>query len=52
MPTTVCLNMIVKNEAHFIRRCFDSVRSFVDRWAIVDTGSTDGAYTLCVRAIP
>jgi len=39
---TVCLCMIVKNEAPVIRRCLDSVRSIVDRWVIVDTGSTDG----------
>ncbi len=40
--TLICLNMIVKNEAHVIRRCLDSVRSSVDYWVIVDTGSTDG----------
>ena len=40
--TTICLSMIVKNEAHVIRRCLDSVRPFVDSWVIVDTGSTDG----------
>ncbi len=42
MANSICLNMIVKNEAEVIRRCFDSVRPFIDRWAIVDTGSTDG----------
>ncbi len=42
MPQTLCLNMIVKNESHVIRRCLDSVRPFVDTWVIVDTGSTDG----------
>jgi glycosyltransferase involved in cell wall biosynthesis len=39
---TVCLSMIVKNEARVIRRCLDSVRPVIDRWVIVDTGSTDG----------
>ncbi len=39
---TICLNMIVKNEAEVIRRCLDSVRPIIDRWVIVDTGSTDG----------
>ncbi|MET8801868.1 glycosyltransferase [Streptomyces sp. NPDC004546] len=39
---TVCLNMIVKNEAHVIRRCLESVRSLIDTWVVVDTGSTDG----------
>ena len=38
----LCLNMIVKNEAPVIRRCIDSVRPIIDRWVIVDTGSTDG----------
>ncbi|GAA3136130.1 glycosyltransferase [Streptomyces echinatus] len=39
---TVCLNMIVKDEAHVIRRCLESVRPLVDTWVILDTGSTDG----------
>lgn len=39
---TICLSMIVKNEAHVIRRCLDSVRPIIDHWIIVDTGSTDG----------
>lgn len=39
---TICLNMIVKDEAPVIRRCLDSVRLLVDYWVIVDTGSTDG----------
>ncbi|MCZ0989252.1 tetratricopeptide repeat-containing glycosyltransferase [Streptomyces diastatochromogenes] len=39
---TVCLNMIVKNEAHVIRRCLESVRPLIDTWVILDTGSTDG----------
>lgn len=45
MPT-VCLNMIVKNEAHVIQRCLRSVLPFIDRWVIVDTGSTDGTQDL------
>ena len=43
---TVCLNMIVKNEAHVIKRCLDSVRPLIDHWVIVDTGSTDGTQRL------
>ncbi len=39
---TVCLSMIVKNEAPVIRRCMESVRPIIDYWIIVDTGSTDG----------
>ena len=38
----ICLNMIVKNEEHVIERCLRSVRPYIDSWAIVDTGSTDG----------
>lgn len=34
--------MIVKDEAHGIARTLRSARPFVDRWWIVDTGSTDG----------
>ena len=41
MSTSLCLNMIVKNEAHVIRRCLDSVRPHISHWVIVDTGSTD-----------
>lgn len=38
---TICLNMIVKDEAHVIERCLASARPLIDRWCIVDTGSTD-----------
>ena len=39
--TTVCLNMIVKNESNVIERMFDSVIGFIDTYCICDTGSTD-----------
>ncbi len=42
MRSSICLNMIVKNEAHVIERCLASVKPFIDHWLIVDTGSTDG----------
>lgn len=41
MSRSVCLSMIVKNEAHVIERCLRSVRPFIDHWVVVDTGSTD-----------
>lgn len=42
MGTTICLNMIVKDESDVIERCLESVKPFIDKWVIVDTGSTDG----------
>jgi glycosyltransferase involved in cell wall biosynthesis len=35
------LVMILKDEEHTIRRTLASVRPFVDRWLVLDTGSTD-----------
>ena len=52
---TLCLNMIVKDEAHIIRRCLDSVKGIIDYWVIVDTGSTDGTQKIIrthMRDIP
>jgi glycosyltransferase involved in cell wall biosynthesis len=42
MKKTICLNMIVKDESHVIERCLESVKSIIDYWVIVDTGSQDG----------
>jgi glycosyltransferase involved in cell wall biosynthesis len=38
----LCLNMIVRNEAHIIGHTLDSVARFISSWVIVDTGSDDG----------
>ena len=40
--TTICLNMIVKNELKVLPRLFDSLIDYIDSYLIVDTGSTDG----------
>jgi glycosyltransferase involved in cell wall biosynthesis len=48
---TICLNMIVKNEAPVIRRCVESVRPLIDSWVVVDTGSTDGTQELIRDAL-
>lgn len=48
--STVCLNMIVKNEAKVIARCLESVKPIVDSWVVVDTGSTDGTQDI-VRSV-
>ena len=41
---TICLNMIVKNEAHIIKETFDNILQYIplSYWVISDTGSTDG----------
>ena len=39
--TSICLNMIVRNEAKVICRALDSVMELIDYWVICDTGSTD-----------
>lgn len=38
---TLALCMIVKNEAHILERCLQSVQELVDQVIVVDTGSTD-----------
>lgn len=39
---TICLCMIVRDEAHVIERALASARPWIDAWVICDTGSTDG----------
>ena len=41
LTPTLCLNMIVKNEAKIIERILTSVVSLIDTYCICDTGSTD-----------
>jgi len=52
---TICLSMIVRNEAAVIRRCLASVLPIIDYWVIVDTGSTDGTQDIvrdCLNNVP
>lgn len=48
---TICLTMIVKNEAAVIERCLAAVRDHIDYWVIVDTGSTDDTKALVLDAL-
>lgn len=40
--STICLNMIVKNETPVLGRLLQSVKDVIDYYVIIDTGSTDG----------
>ncbi|WP_122442612.1 glycosyltransferase [Mycobacterium attenuatum] len=42
----ICLNMIVRNEAHIVAEALDSVAPYISSWVIVDTGSDDGTQAL------
>jgi hypothetical protein len=35
------LVMIVKNSGEVLRKCLQSVKPYIDRWTILDTGSSD-----------
>jgi len=51
MEKTICLNMIVKDERDVIERCLLSVKSIIDYWVIVDTGSSDDTKSLVFKAL-
>jgi len=46
----IAATLIVRDEARCIRRCLDSVRPWVDRMVVVDTGSTDDTVALASAA--
>ena len=37
--STICLNMIVRNEAHIVQEVLDATAPYISSWVIVDTGS-------------
>ena len=45
----ICLNMIVRNEAHIVHEVLDSVASCISSWVVVDTGSDDGTQEVIRR---
>lgn len=48
---TVCLNLIVRDEARVIERCLASAKPLIDSWVIIDTGSTDDTRERIRRAM-
>jgi len=48
---TITLCMIVKDETHIIEQCLKSIASYVDRYDITDTGSTDGTQELIKKTM-
>ena len=47
----ICVSMILKDEAHCIEKTIDSCDPWVDRWCILDTGSTDGTQDLLKKKL-
>ena len=48
---TICVTMIVKDEAPIIKRNIDSWKDYADYWIIVDTGSTDGTQEIIKKEL-
>jgi len=51
MKNGICLNMIVRDESRVILRCLESVKPYIDSWAIVDTGSEDETMDIVRKAM-
>jgi hypothetical protein len=50
MPRSIALALIARDEARCIARCLASVRPWVDRLLVLDTGSTDATVELARQA--
>jgi glycosyltransferase involved in cell wall biosynthesis len=48
---TICLAMIVRDEASIITRCLESVKPWIDHFVICDTGSTDDTAATALKAL-
>lgn len=48
---TICLVMLMKNEAKSMAALCDSVRPAIDRWVLLDTGSTDGTAEVAIEKL-
>lgn len=49
--SSVCLAMIVRDDQDTIQACIDSARRVVERYCIIDTGSTDDTRKIARRAL-
>lgn len=49
---SVCLTLMVKDEARYIRAALESAKGLYDRLTVVDTGSTDGTQAIIREVAP
>ena len=47
---SICLTMIVRDEAHIVGDVLDATAPYIDYWVVVDTGSADGTEGFFARA--
>lgn len=49
--SSLCLAMLVRDEAEIIARCLQSVRPLIDRYCVIDTGSTDNTIDIIQQTL-